>query len=349
MFYALLGIMLTVIILLWIIEQQRRKILWVMIPVFVTLAIIAIVRPAGFDRDYNSYVELFYRENAYVTLEPTFRLISSAIHLLPGSNPLYLFAIYAVLGVALKMRGILLMSNDKLASTAIFISNAYFYLDLTQIRSSIAIAIYFLCVYYIVQRRRMFAAALFVLSVLFHYEMLVGIPILFLDPKKIKRRVYIGLIVAAYLLAWRGIGLNGILDEIQQRIGFLEYRINANATVIELTEAVPVKIFNWLQITHVMLACLLLYRMRDVERINPYVVLIVKLYIGSIIFLVLFAENGIYAFRLSQLFAYGEIFLIPIALTLLRNRLLTLLAVSAYASFMFWYNVWFVKLFTFGV
>jgi hypothetical protein len=347
MLFSLIGVFAALCFLSLLLRGPERNRPLLLIGTSVLLFLIAVLRPPTFDRDYNSYIDLFYRESAYDHLEPTFRLVSGAIHAVFRSQIIFLFLFYAAVGLAVKMRGVALMAHDHLSTLIVFVSNYYLYHDLTQIRASVGVGFLFLAVYYIFHRRLRIASALFLIAVLFHYSLLIGAPLLFLHPVRIRRWYYIGAIITAYILASLGLGMANIFGFLQEQLPFLEYKIGANAVVAEMTEIVPVKLYNWMQLLRIAIALLLMYRMGDCLRVNRYSVLLLKLYVFAIISLALFSDNGVYAFRLSQLFAYGEVLLIPMAAHILCDGILARAVVIAYALVILWYNLYYVGLFQF--
>ena len=117
---------------------NRRTAKVVYIAVGVTLTLLAAFRPEGADHDYTEYVSHFNNYDQIALLEPTFKAIAWFSHTFLGSNYIFLFAVYAVLGVTLKFIAIRELSNFALLSVAIYISQFFILHEMTQIRAGVA-------------------------------------------------------------------------------------------------------------------------------------------------------------------------------------------------------------------
>ena len=100
--------------------------------IFICLMLIlfAGLRSNNIDRDYNGY-EAYYNSvinNGWqaTLVEPSFSLISVTVDFFFG-NFKYLFLLYAILGVLLKVRGITLLSNNWLLSVLLYFPNYFQY------------------------------------------------------------------------------------------------------------------------------------------------------------------------------------------------------------------------------
>ena len=80
------------------------------IAIGIVLFLIAGFRGAGVDRDYIQYVGMFNHFNT-VLVEPSFVFISFVINKYFSNNVLYLFIVFACLGVVIKLHAIKVLSE----------------------------------------------------------------------------------------------------------------------------------------------------------------------------------------------------------------------------------------------
>jgi hypothetical protein len=115
------------------------------------LFLIAALRNENVDRDYLTYI-LNYEQTAKrlaLTIEPTFYLFSIIARSI-FDNVIFLFIIYAFLGVFIKIYAISKLSKELyLFSFLVYFSNFFLLHEMTQIRAGVAAAFILISLLYI--------------------------------------------------------------------------------------------------------------------------------------------------------------------------------------------------------
>ena len=108
-------------------------------------------------------------------IEPTFYIISKLSIYLTGGD-VFVFLVYAVLGVAIKLYLSKMVSAYYWFSTSVYISYFFFLQDFTQIRIGVAMSFILLSTYRFYEKRLLNAALLFLCAVSFHYSTIFFLP-----------------------------------------------------------------------------------------------------------------------------------------------------------------------------
>ena len=101
------------------------------------LILIAGFRSEEVVRDYVNYVTYFH-DRDFLAVEPAFVVISKIIYSLIGPYPIYLFLLFAILGVSFKLIAIKQLTEQWFLSLVIYLSNFFILHEMTQIRAGIA-------------------------------------------------------------------------------------------------------------------------------------------------------------------------------------------------------------------
>ena len=190
----LLGLIIVVCIALSFIECMGYKFKcgWKAIYIAIGCILIAYagLRPVGFDHDSTVYEDAFsnYDKPKYILiLEFTFRYICQFVNWL-GGNITWVFMIYAIAGISLKLCAIKRMSAFYMLPLVIYLGNYYIYHDLTQIRGGIASGIFLLTIPMLADGKKWKCAGLYLLSTCFHMSSLLFFPMLWLNNKELTRK-----------------------------------------------------------------------------------------------------------------------------------------------------------------
>jgi hypothetical protein len=108
-------------------------------------------------------------------IEPSFYILSKLSLFLTGGG-VFMFLVYAVLGVVIKLYLSKRVSSYYWFSAAIYISYFFFLQDFTQIRIGVAMSFILLSAFRFYEGRRLSAALLFVCAVCFHYSTVFFLP-----------------------------------------------------------------------------------------------------------------------------------------------------------------------------
>jgi hypothetical protein len=271
------------------------------------LILLAGFRGKGVDRDYDNYVQ-YFKESAFGLVEPSFVVISKFLKLFT-SDPIFVFVVFALLGVSLKIKAIKQLSNLWLLSLTIYISYFFILHEMTQIRAGVASAILLLCIKPLYDRdwKKFFLLALLATS--FHYSAIIIFPFWFLGQNP--RKIWLALSVPiAYIIYFLHVDVAVIpIPIIRQKIeGYKSLQEIGNAGSIPN----DINVFNLLFLAKVAIFYFLLWKYDIIAARNKYVPLLMKVYCISISSFLIFASLPVLAFRLNELCGIVDIILIPL-------------------------------------
>lgn len=280
------------------------------------LIILAAFRGENVDRDYESYIELFNNVNGIATfIEPSFLFISWIINLFFHGNIVYLFLIYAVLGVSLKLLAIKQYSQFWFLSLLIYVSYSFPLHEMTQIRAGVAAALILLSIKPLYERKLYKFLIIVFSATLFHYSSIIVFPIWFLKPDKIKKWLFIIAIPVAYLIH---ISLKLDFTSLASFISFLPLQKKLLAYKPDNTGYLNV--FNVWQLLRIGISYLLVWKADLISEKNKYGYLFIKLYLISTCAYVILASNPSFAGRIGDLFAIADIISLPLIYYTIRQK-----------------------------
>lgn len=310
------------------------------VAVGVVLVVIAAIRPEGMDRDYSEYVSHFNNYDTIVMLEPTFKAIAWFAHSFLGSNQLFLFAIYATLGVGLKLIAIRELSNVALLSVAIYISQFFILHEMTQIRAGVASALLLLTIKPLYERnwRRFLLLAL--CATAFHFSGVILFALWFIAPNR-RLKIYMLFIPMAIALSLLGVDILGLIP-----IPYLSAKIELYQNIREYTDSIhnQINLFNSIYLLRIGLCCLLFWAAPTLSKHNRYYTLLLKIYTLSLAALPLFAPLPVVAYRVYELLGVVEIILIPTLVDLIRPKKFAYLTVVGYGFCQLLLSIFYNKL-----
>lgn len=266
------------------------------------LFIIAGFRSKGIDRDYLSYVNWF--ENARDNVELSFQIISDTIKKL-GGDSIYLFILYALLGISTKFFAIKKMSAFPLLSILVYIGYLYPLQELTQIRAGVATGFILLSIYQKINQKILYSIFFMGCAIFFHYSSLIVIPILFFNPNNFNKLFYSAAIILSY---WGSIYLSAIIESVMDYLpAIIKWKIMAygRETGAELN------IFNGWQLLRVGVAFFMIFNIDQLSKFNSSYQFLLKIYVIGIFSYTLFSFNPVFAVRISDLFFVVDLILLP--------------------------------------
>ena len=249
--------------------------------------------------DYEVYISYFNSYND-VIVEPTFVLISWIIHQVNGSV-IFLFIIYALIGVAIKMIAIRRMADFVMLSILVYMSRFFILHEMTQIRAGVAAGLILLSYRYIYRKNIVKFLLFIILASLFHISSLIILPFYFLNCKSINRQVYALLIPLGYLFYFTGISIVQIFQLLP--IPIIQYKIETYINLQEMGDAVAsdINVFNAVHIVQIIIAYLLLWKIDTIAHYTKYAYLFMKIYILALFFYVFCASFPVIAGRGREL------------------------------------------------
>ena len=304
-------------------NEQIKKILFILSGIL--LFIIAAFR-GGVDKDYSGYITLYEKAYHLTTLriEPTFLFISFIVkHLF--HNVLFLFIIYAFLGVYLKFYAIKQLSEFYLLSVVIYYSNFFLFHEMTQIRAGVACSIILIAIKPLYDRNWKSYLILIVLASLFHYSAVLALPLYFLNCEKINITFFALLIPVSYILYFLNIHITFLIELIP--IPEITAKFHTYKYLSTLHNAYEGNVFNYLQLSRILLAFLLLWKWELLHFNNKFSIILIKLYVIAISILILFSDIPGISARASELLMPVEILLMPSLVYVVKQKQLAILSV----------------------
>jgi hypothetical protein len=306
--------MITILLLLFVLvsfftlfsieDKKLKQIVFFLIGL--VLIVIAGFRHEGIDRDYVNYVMMFQNKSDEI-VEPAFLFISVVLHRVFGDNSLYLFVVFAVIGVSIKFMSIKQLTELWFLSIVIYFSNFFILHELTQIRAGVASAFLLLCVKPIYDRDWKKFLLFAVMGFLFHYSAIVILPLWFLGLKARKKVLFFSLPVA-YLMYFSGINIITTIP-----ISVIQSKITMYRTLMELgnEESILINVFNLVFLAKIIIFYFLLSKYELILTYNKYIPILMKIYCISLMSYLVLAVLPPIATRISELFAIVDVILIP--------------------------------------
>jgi EpsG family len=286
--------------------------------------------------DYSGYVALYNKAALINTLriEPTFILISFIVkHVF--NNVLFLFIIYAFLGVFLTFYAIKKLTAFYFLSVLIYFSNFFIFHEMTQIRVGVASALILLSLKPLLERNFKAFILIILLAFLFHYSSLIALPLYFLNGNKINIFIFAIIIPLSYLFYFLNIHFAYLIDLIpipEINIKFQQYKF------LSTLNSSKVNVFSYLQLSRCLLAAIFLWKWELLQRNNKFGILLIKIYVIAISLLVLLADIPGLGARASELLLSVEIILIPCLMYVFKQKQLGILIITL-IGFLFLYLI----------
>jgi hypothetical protein len=282
----------------------------------VLLFLIAGFRSDSVTNDYLGYVEYYndVLDHSFSTVEPSFVLITEFVNS-TFHNVLFLFIIYAFLGVLFKYIAINLLTEFRLQSVLVYFCNFFLVLEMTQIRAGVASGLLLLCIKPIKERKIWPFLFFALLAFFFHYSALVILLFYFLSSEKINKKIYFSLIPLGFLIYFLKINLFFFLDFLQ--VGLIQSKFESYSTYDS-----EINLFNYLYLSRILLGSLLLWKINLIQEKNSYGIILIKIYFISLFVFCAFATIPGISSRVSELLLIVEILLIPCLIYILRNKAL---------------------------
>jgi hypothetical protein len=308
-------------------KYKTNKITQSFILLVILLILLAAFRDGDAVRDYSAYVWMY--RNASVSLkEISFSIIAWLVKYVFNDNVIFLFLIYAILGVYLKTKVITELTALCFLSLVIYISNFYILHELTQIRVGVATGFLLICIKPIYERdlRKfiLFASC----AVIFHYSALPIYFLWFLKSERINKYFYAVIIPFSYIFYFLHI------DLIKLFIQFIPiaYVQQKYATYVQLqkiaADATKVNIFNYVFLVKCLIFYIILWKSNLIKAQNRYITLLLKIEALSLASFILFSAMPVFSWRISELFGVVEIILIPLIYYVFKQKLFSTFIVT---------------------
>lgn len=277
--YIVLAIYFSTILLALLKDYVYRYRIFIYMGLTVILVLTAGLRPVGIDPDSENYESSFinYEDPDFLEgIEVTFLFISRIVHWF-SDDVHWLFLIYAILGVGLKLYAVRCLSSMYFLPMAMYVSYYFVQHECMQIRTGVLSGLMLLMVYYLGNKERKKAFVLLCLGTLFHYSSLLLIPLFFLSNKEMNKRhliIWPAIIPIAYAIHFAGVTL--FFDNIAQ-LPFVGTKLaNYQTSTINDTAQSGINVFSPLHLFSIMLYFYLLLFHKTIESFDKYYPIMIK-------------------------------------------------------------------------
>lgn len=316
------------------------------IAIGIVLFLIAGFRGAGVDRDYLTYVNLYHNigKLTILSVEPTFIIISDFVKYVLFNNVVFVFVIYALMAITIKLYAIKQLSDFYFFSVLVYLSNFFIVQELTQIRVGIAAGILLLCIKPLYDRDLRMFLIFSTLAFLFHYSAIVVFPLWFVSKKSFQKIIYLSLIPISYILYFLHFDFIGLLKLIP--IEILQIRIDKYimAVTTGLISKSNINVFSAIQILRIFILVLITFNIDIIKEKNKYIYILLKVYVFALVSLVLLSSIPPIAFRISDFLLIVEIILIPNVIYIFKPTLLGKLFVISFSLLQIFISLFYLKL-----
>ena len=307
----------------------------------VVLILVAGLRPNNVTNDYSIYLFYWYDKSIEGIVEMSFVHIKYILKNVLNLSPVYLFLVYAILGVSSKIYAIRLLSTNIFLCILIYFCHFYILHELTQIRVGVATGFFLIGVYYLEKRnlwKFLFAIGL---ATFFHYSAFVAFPLWFVYNNENKLKYYLLLVPLGYIIYYLGGSLivNIPIPYIQQKIRIYELLTEQNSN-----KEGELNLFSAIYLFRIVIFFILYFFRQKIVVHQKYIYLLLKIYAISLFSFTALATIPSFSFRIQQLFGVVEILLISSIVYIFNNKYFGNLSVIIIALIFLLINVYINKL-----
>lgn len=346
MFVFAILFLLLLVALFSFIENEKPSTRWIVFAVVVfALTLLAGFRPIGIDKDSLQYYGYFVNgTNDFV--EESFIIIANISEFL-FSDARGVFLIYALLAIPLKCFVFTKLSTEYFLLLAVYLSNFFVLHDLTQIRVGVAMAFVFAGFYFVTLGRRYLFVFFILIATCFHYSAIIAIVILFMRIKELKKWMLVVLGIVPVLTISCGM-LN--IDMVSMLpIEYLQDRLEVYERLRDKGVAgdEELNLFNAAIMLKLMVFYFLLWKYNIIKEKCSYLPLLLQLFALSYLCFGLFSFMAVLASRVSELYCFVEILMVPLIIHAFEPKWVGRLFVLVYCVGIFLINVVYAELLKF--
>ncbi|MGM9694424.1 MAG: EpsG family protein [Alloprevotella sp.] len=320
--------------------RKDRFTLYGYLGVGAALFLLTAFKPVESVLDAETYLNYAEGGSDELLVEPSFLFISSLAENLFGST-YFLFLLYALIGIPLKLWTISRLSPVWFFSVLFWMSHFFILQDLTQIRASAAVAFFLFGLYFLSQGRRVAFLLCAAAASVFHISALVLFPLFALGNAPLSNRWKVFLAVApviGYALAAAKFNfLTTIpIPYIQEKLEIYEAARDAGAMNSD-----EINVFNAVVLVKLLAYYLLLWKYEVVRERGVEIALWLKIQALSIVCFTAFSFLPVLSFRISELYGVVEILLFPALIYIVRPQWASRLLAICFASGVFFLDVFY--------
>lgn len=278
--------------------------------------------------DYDVYLGFKLHAFDDERFEPSIFLIRSVSDWISSSYYVF-FSIYALLAVVIKLCALNQLTNLFFLSLLCYIGMDFPIHEMIQMRAAVAMGIMLWSFVFIYERRYWSYLGIVLLAVFFHYSALLILPLYFLNPYSINKRLQIIILLISFSMGLAGIGL-------AYWVQFIPFEFVQNLfQAYQYQTFVENESFNPFSITIIVLTIvqiILLSYADKLQMYNRYIYLLLKVQSASIVSFFLFNDMPIVGGRISEYYRIAFVISVPLIIYVCRYRNMGKLIVVAFCS-----------------
>lgn len=311
----------------------------------ITLVLLAGFRNGDKMPDYLTYVGLYHQiisGNFVYFIEFSFIYLSVFSNYVVQGEPIFLFFIYAIFGVTLKLYSIRKLSKLCFFSLIIYICNYFILHEMIQIRAGVASGFILLSILPLYERKFKFFILLITLATLFHYSSIIFLLLWFLTSKPFNRVYYFLFILLAFIIHFARI------DPISITMKFIpEEYFSVKMDYIDKDRAndLAINVFGIFAITRIIIFSYFLFYEKTIKKHNNYFTILLKYYFLGVFSYVSLAYYPEIAVRIGYTLMTSEIIIIPALVYTIKSKFISRILIVIYALLAFFFNVFFTTYF----
>ncbi len=319
-FYFIVFAVICLLSLLSLLGNKQKKISAIVIAVL--LILIAGFRQPGIDRDSLNYdyffnrvstpVAYFTQFSQYYFFEAGYYLVPSILKTVFGAGVLWFFLFFALLGVWLKFKAIWKLTEFQMLSVLVYFCHFFILHDMTQIREGVASGILLLCVVQIEQKNFAKFILLLLVGVFFHYSALIFLPFYFLNPHRLNKKLFFGILLIPHLLY--ALKINFLTILIALHIGIISEKLSLYNDLLDAGIFTDINVYNSVFIIETFFCAFLIWKSDFFYTKNKYAILLIQIFTIALASWMLFSTIPVIAFRSYGYLGIVEIILVPFVL-----------------------------------
>lgn len=306
--------------------------------IFILLVILAVFRDGNIMPDYKMYLDLFKSIDAGTNnypIEFSYIILVKISNFIYKGNFLFFLALYAVLGVGLKLYLINRYSINQFYSLVLLICNFYLIQDLVQIRASVAIGLIYLGTFQLLDNKKKPFVVLILLASFFHFTSIVYLLSYYFSGRRFSKWKFILFIVFAYIFSFFGYKLLEVMVNIIP-LSYVQLKLIGYLSG-DRVSSLGINVFGIFIISKIILFLILLYFQHRLNSVTYNFLL--KMYCSGILIYVGLSGVPDVAVRLSYVFFFSEIFLIPMMMLKVKPRIISNLLIIFFSYFLLYFNI----------
>lgn len=329
--------------------KKEEKILVFIVFCFL-LSLFAGFRGPLVGKDYTIYQEYFDLVPAGISFlsppgfvaEPLYTFIPAFTKLI-GLSIVWVFVVYAFLGVFIKGAVIVRSTPFIFLALLVYYSNFFLLHEMTQIRIGVAFGIFLTALPFLYDKKLLRYSCMILLACCFHFSAIIYWAVYFIDHKKLNKKLYFFLILVIFPIALFKIDPISIMRQLHLGV-FTEKIEFYYAAMEDGTFDTKINLFNVFTLINIGLCTLFVWKIELLQLHFKYAVLFVKMYVISLLIFVSLAFMPPLAFRMKELFEAVQFLLIPQIVYLFKGKYLGRVIVVSIAFILFFINVFHLEL-----